>query len=124
MAYRRDREGDRVADQGDSYAPRDDGRSEATYCHDSRDRVQRAVDRVLVRLKYCSRKALKDSLIRSISSEQVSGVTPDSPQSPGAKTDHFGLLATAVEPSCGVHTVAHQLMLLREMGRRNLLQIL
>ena len=31
-----------------SYAPRDDTRSEATYCHDIRDRVQRAVDRVLV----------------------------------------------------------------------------
>ena len=48
MAYRRDREGDCVADNhAHSYAPRDDTRNEATYCHDSRDRVQRAVDRVL-----------------------------------------------------------------------------
>jgi len=37
----------------------------------------------------------------------LSGVTPDSPQSPVAKADHFGLLATAVEPSCGVqHSVS------------------
>ena len=42
MAYRRDREADRVADHADSYAPRDDTRSEATYFHDIRDRVQRA----------------------------------------------------------------------------------
>ena len=49
MAYRRDREGDCVAgNHAHSYAPRDDTRNEATYCHDSRDRVQRAVDRVLV----------------------------------------------------------------------------
>ena len=49
MAYRRDREGDCVADNhAHSYAPRDDTRDEATYCHDIRDRVQRAVDRVLV----------------------------------------------------------------------------
>ena len=33
-----------------------------------------------------------------------------------AKTDHFGVLATAVEPSCGVHTVADELMLLRLNG--------
>ena len=47
MAYRRDREGDCVADNhAHSYAPRDDTRNEATYWHDSRDRVQRAVDRV------------------------------------------------------------------------------
>ncbi len=33
---------------GDGSAPCDDTRSEATYCHDIRDRAQRAVDRVLV----------------------------------------------------------------------------
>ena len=41
------READYVADHHHSYAPRDDTRDEATYCHDIRDRVQRAVDRVL-----------------------------------------------------------------------------
>src|SRR6476620_9706774 len=48
MAHRPDREADYVADHHHSYAPGDDSRSEATYCHDIRDRVQRAVDRVLV----------------------------------------------------------------------------
>src|SRR6476469_8772991 len=48
MAYRPDREADYVADHHHSYAPCDDTRSEATYCHDIRDRVQRAVDRILV----------------------------------------------------------------------------
>jgi hypothetical protein len=48
MAYRRDREGDYVADHAHSYAPRDDTRNEATYCHDIRDRVHRAVDRIVV----------------------------------------------------------------------------
>ena len=48
MAYRPDREGDCVADHDHSYAPRDDTRNEATYVHDIRDRVQRAVDRILV----------------------------------------------------------------------------
>jgi len=47
MAYRSDREADYVADHHHSYAPRDNTRDEATYCHDIRDRVQRAVDRVL-----------------------------------------------------------------------------
>ena len=47
MTYRSDREADYVADHHHSYAPGDDSRSEATYCHDIRDRVQRAVDRVL-----------------------------------------------------------------------------
>ena len=40
MAYRSDREADYVADHRHSYAPRDDTRDEATYCHDIRDRVQ------------------------------------------------------------------------------------
>jgi hypothetical protein len=48
MTYRSDREADYVADHHHSYAPRDDTRSEATYRHDIRDRVQRAVDRVLM----------------------------------------------------------------------------
>ena len=49
MAYRPDREADCVADNhAHSYAPRDDTRNEATYFHDIRDRMQRAVDRVLV----------------------------------------------------------------------------
>jgi hypothetical protein len=48
MAYRRDREADRVADRDRSHAPRNDTRNEATYCHDNPDRVQRAVDGILV----------------------------------------------------------------------------
>ena len=48
MAYRRDREADGVADHHHSYAPYDDTRDEATDCHDSRERVQRAVDRIVV----------------------------------------------------------------------------
>jgi hypothetical protein len=48
MAYRPDREGDCVAHHDHSYAPGDDSRSKATYFHDIRDRVQRAVDRILV----------------------------------------------------------------------------
>jgi hypothetical protein len=48
MTYRPDREADYVADHHHSYTPGDDTRNEATYCHDIRDRVQRAVDRVLV----------------------------------------------------------------------------
>ena len=91
MAYRPDREGDCVADYDHSYAPCDDTRSKGTYFHGIRDRVQRAVDRVLVTAQYCSRKALKDSHIGSISFQQVSGVAPDSPQSPGARTEHFRL---------------------------------
>jgi len=48
MAYRPEREADDVADHHHSYTPRDDTRSEATCCHDTPDRVQRAVDRILV----------------------------------------------------------------------------
>ena len=48
MADRSDREADSVADHHHSYAPGDDTRDEATYCHDIRDRVQRAVDRIVM----------------------------------------------------------------------------
>ena len=44
MAYRPDREGDRVADHAHSCTPRDDRRSQASRVHDIRDRVQRVVD--------------------------------------------------------------------------------
>ena len=63
MAYRRDREGDCVADNhAHSYAPRDDTRNEATYWHDSRDRVQRAVDRVLVTAQILLTESAKGAL--------------------------------------------------------------
>jgi hypothetical protein len=116
MAYRRDREADYVADHDDSSASRDDTRSEATYFHDIRDRVQRAVDRVLVTAQILLTEGAEGFThqidLLSTGQRRYAGFTAVA----GAKTEHFGLLATAVEPSCGVHTVADELMLLRLNG--------
>jgi hypothetical protein len=95
MAYRPDREADYVADHHHSYAPREDTRNEATYCHDIRDRVQRAVDRVLVTPQILLTEGAERFTHQIDLLEQVSGITP---QSPGAKTEHFGCWL-AVEPS-------------------------
>src|SRR4051812_17039274 len=80
MAYRSDREGDRVADHDHSYAPGDDSRSEATYCHDIPDRVQRAVDRVLVTAQILRREGAEEFThqIGLLSTSQRHCITPDS----------------------------------------------
>ena len=117
MAYRRDREGDCVADQGHSYAPRDDSRSEATYCHDSPDRVQRAVDRVLVTPQILLTEGAEGFThqidLLSTAQRRYAGFTAVARDQDGTFRP---LLATAVEPSCVVHTVANGLMLLRLDG--------
>jgi len=117
MAYRSDRETDYVADHHHSYAPRDDTRDEATYCHDIRDRVQRAVDRVLVTPQI-------------LLTEGAEGVTPQIDLLSTGQRCYAGFTAVAWRPrrnisacwllplsrpvpSYGVHTVADELMLLR-----------
>jgi hypothetical protein len=100
MAYRPDREADYVADHHHSYAPCDDTRSDATYCHDIRDRVQRAVDRILVTAQILLTEGAEGFTHQVDLLGQVSGITPDSPQSPGAETEHLGCWL-AVEPSGG-----------------------
>ena len=117
MAHRRDREADSVADHRHSYAPRDDTRDEATYCHDIRDCVQRAVDRVLVTPQI-------------LLTEGAEGVTPQIDLLSTGLRCYAGFTAVAWRPrrnisacwllplsrpvpSYGVHTVADELMLLR-----------
>ena len=125
MAYRSDREGDRVADHDHSYAPGDDSRSEATYCHDSPDRVQRAVDRVLVTPQI-------------LLTEGAEGVTPQIDLLSTGQRCYAGFAAVAGRPGRNIlacwllplsrlvecNKVAHKMMFLRWMGRRILLRIL
>ncbi len=120
MAYRRDREADYVADHHHSYASCDDTRDEATYCHDIRERVQRAVDRIVVTAQ----------ILRTKGAE---GVTPQIDLLSTGLRCYAGFTAVAWRarrnisacgllslsrpvPSCGVHTVADELMLLRLNG--------
>jgi hypothetical protein len=100
MAYRPDREGDRVTDHAYSYAPRDDTRNETTYLYDIRDRMQRAVDRILVTLQILLTEGAEGFThevdLLGTSQRHYAGFTAV----PGAKTEHFGCWL-AVEPSGG-----------------------
>ena len=125
MAYRPDREADYVADHDHSYAPRDDSRNEATYFHGIRDRVQRAVDRVLVTPQI-------------LLTERAEGFTHQIGLLGTGQRRDAGFTAVAGRPRRNVsacwllplsrpvecNTVAHQMMFLRSMGRRILLRIL
>ena len=90
MAYRPDREGDCVADHDHSYAPCDDTRSKATYFHDIRDRVQRAVDRILVTAQILLTEGAEGFTYQidllSTGQRRCVGCTAVA----GAKTEHFG----------------------------------
>ena len=117
MAYRRDREGERVAEHAHSEAPRGDTRNEAPYFHDIGERVQRAVDRVLVTPQI-------------LLTEGAEGVTPQIDLLSTGQRCYAGFTAVAWRPrrnisacwllplsrpvpSYGVHAVADELMLLR-----------
>jgi hypothetical protein len=86
-------------------------------CHDIRGRVQHAVDRIVVTAQILRTEGAEgftpqidllstgQRVLRRIHRSRMA-----------VKTEHFGVLATAIEPSCGVQTVADELMLLRLNG--------
>jgi hypothetical protein len=112
MAYRPDREADYVADNDHSYAPRDDTRNEATYFHDKCDRVQRAVDRVLVTPQILLTEGAKGFThqigLLGTGQRRYAGFTAVAGSQRNISACWLVPMSRPVE-----HTVAHELMLLR-----------
>src|SRR6478609_4719184 len=125
MACCPDREGDHVADHAHSCAPRDDTCNETTHFHDSRDRVQPAVDGVLVTPEI-------------LLTEGAKGFTHEIDLLGTGQRCYAGFAAVAGRPGRNIlacwllplsrlvecNKVAHKMMFLRWMGRRIPLRIL